>query len=80
VAVDLFGDDVEVAADDGGDIGAEPGVELEREAVHPGELVVELFGADGVAVGQIDVDDAQAVDEGFEKARVAVGFVAGEGR
>jgi hypothetical protein len=54
-------------------------VELKGEPVHPGELVVEFFGADGVAVGQVDVDDAEAVDEPFEEAGVAVGFVAGEG-
>jgi hypothetical protein len=53
-------------------------VQLQREAVHPGELVVEFFGSDGVAVGQVDVDDAEAVGEGFEEARVAIGFVAGE--
>ena len=79
VAVDVFGDDVEVAADDGGDGGLEPAGHLYLEALHPGELVGELVGADGVAVGQVDVDDADALDDGFEEAGVAVLLVAGEG-
>ncbi len=79
VAVDVFGDDVEVAADNGGDGGGEPAGHLSLKASHPGELIGELVGADGVAVGKVDVDDADAFDDGFEEASVAVLLVAGEG-
>ncbi len=79
VAVDVFGDDVEVAADDCGSGGLEPAGHLLEQALHPGELVGELVGADGVAVGQVDVDDANAVDDGFEEAGMAILLVAGEG-
>ncbi len=79
MAVDVFGDDVEVAADDSGGGGGEPCGHLELQAGHPGEFVGELFGADGIAVGQIDVDDADAVYDGLEEASVAVLLVAGEG-
>ena len=78
MAVDVFGDDVEVAADERRDGGGEPGGHLELQAGHPGEFVGELFGADGIAVGQIDVNDANAVDDGFEETGVAVLLVAGE--
>jgi hypothetical protein len=79
VAVDVFGDDVVVAADEGGDAVGEPAVEADKEAVHPGEFVGELLGADGVAVGEVDVDDAQAGDVGFKEAGVAIRLVSGEG-
>lgn len=83
VAVDVLGDDVEVAADDGRDRVVAPKGELADEAVHPIELVGELVRADGVAVGEIDVDDAEAVcptsNEDFKEAGVAVGLVAEEG-
>lgn len=79
VAVDVFGDDVEVAADDGGCGVVEPLAHVFHEAVHPGEFVAEFAGADGVAVGEIDVDHAEAADADFEKTGVAVGDVAGEG-
>ena len=79
VAVDVFRDDVEVATDEGGGGGLEPAGHLLEEALHPGEFVEEFIGADGVAVGQIDVDDADALDDRFEKAGVAILLVAGEG-
>ena len=83
VAVDVLGDDVEVAADDGRCLVDEPLAHLSRESVHPVELVEEFVGADGVSVGEIDVDDAEAAelgfDAGFEEARVTVGGVSGEG-
>ena len=79
VTVDVFGDDVEVATDEGRGAGLEPAGHLLFEAGHPGELVGELLGADGVAVGEIDVDDADALDEGLEEAGVTILLVAGEG-
>ncbi len=79
VAVDVFRDDVEVAADDGGCLVEEPVVHLQGEPVHPVEFVEEFVGADGVSVGEVDVDDAEVADLGFEEARVGVGEVAREG-
>ena len=66
MAVDVFGDDVEVAADRAWVCLLQPERHACVEAVHPGELVGELVGADGIAVGQIDVDDAHAADHDLE--------------
>lgn len=49
------------------------------QASHPGELVGEFVGAHRIAIRQIDVDDADALDEDLEEAGVAVFLVAGEG-
>lgn len=52
------------------------------QAVHPGELVGELVGADRVSVGQVDVGNAQTssvrLNLRLEKTGVAVGLIAGE--
>lgn len=78
VAVDVFGDDIEIAANHGGRGGAAPGGHLQDEAIHPVKLVKEFVAAGGIAIGQIDIDDAQPGDEGFDETGVSVLFVAGK--
>ena len=76
VAVDVLGDDVEIAADHSGSGRAAPGGHLQDESVHPVELVEEFVAACGVPIGQIDIDDAQPGDEGFDETGVRVLVVA----
>jgi hypothetical protein len=47
--------------------------------VHPRELVLKLLGADGIAIGQVDVDDFQVARRNFQVARLRVGVVARQG-
>ena len=80
MTVDIFGNHVEVAADEGGSLTLPPEAHLAIEPIHPGEFVLELLGADGVAIGEVDVHDANALDEDFEESGVAIGFIPGERR
>ena len=52
------------------------------QAVHPGELVVEFRGADGVAVRQVDRGDPHGArrgrDDAFQVAGLLVAIVAGQ--
>ncbi len=79
VAIDVFGNDVEVAADYGRYGVVAPKGELADEAVHPVELVGELVSTNRVPVGQIDVDDTEAMHDHFEEAGMTIGLVAAQG-
>lgn len=80
MAIDVFWNDVEIAANDGRCVALEPELHLLFESVHPGELIVELRCAHGVAVWQVDVHDADVLDHHFEKASVTVRLVPEQGR
>ncbi len=56
--VDGFGDDVVVAEQHERLLEAEQLARTGLEALHPRELVGELVGADGIAVGQVEVADS----------------------
>ena len=77
--LNVFGDYGEVAADDSMDGGLEPPGHLRLKTRHPGKLIGELLGTDGIAVGEIDVDDPDSLDNNFKEAGVAILLVAGEG-
>ena len=47
--------------------------------IHPGQLVVELRGSHGIPIRQIDIYDADALDDRFEKARMAIRLVSDQG-
>ena len=78
MAVDIFGNHVEIASNDRGDVASEPRLHLLMETIHPGEFVVEAVAAHRVAVGEVDVRNTDSADESFEETRVLVGFVTGE--
>ena len=71
------GAEVVGGAEDGRRVGgAEERAEMGNQALHRGELVVELRARGGVAVGQIDRGDAQIADHGLDVARLVVGRIA----
>ena len=76
MAVDRLGDHVEVAAQDHGLVELEQGCGVRAQALHPGELVGELVGADRVAVGQVDGGHPQVADGRLDVARLLVGGLA----
>src|SRR6266567_4299343 len=78
MAVDVFRNDIEVAANDSGDIFRYPAFHLQRQAIHPSQLVTELFRSYRVAIRQVDVDDPQSMDHGLQKSRMAIEGVAGK--
>ena len=80
MAVNVLGNDIEVAADQHGHVLLQPGTHLFSQPIHPSKLVGELFGADRIAVRQINVHHADALDGHFKKACVGVVSIAGERR
>jgi len=47
------------------------------KSVHPGQLVCEVITSHRIAIGQVDVDDTNALYHCLEEAGMAVRFVAG---
>ena len=76
MAVDVFGNDIEITADKRRCFTFGPNLHLAMKPVHPVQLVEEFVAADGIAIGKVDVDDANAIDHDFEKSRVAIRFIA----
>ena len=58
LGVDRLGDDVVVAEQQERLLQRQQLARARLEALHPGELVGELVGADGIAVRQIEIADA----------------------
>ena len=68
VAVDVARDDVVIAADDNLGFCCLQRAQAFFETVHPFQLVSEIVRSGRVAVGQVNVDDANAADIGFKVA------------
>lgn len=79
MTINVLWDDIEVAADNCRYFALQPQPHLFFEAVHPGELVIELCCTHGVSVRQVDVHDAGSLHDQFKKAGVTVCLVAAQG-
>lgn len=65
MAVDILGNHIEVSADEGGHLVFQQRFEVLMQAIHPGQFVGEVVAPRRVPVGEIDVDDTEAVDLRF---------------
>jgi hypothetical protein len=78
VAVDILGNDVEVAAHEGWHSAFQPNLHLLIEAIHPRQLVKKFLAAHRISVRKVDVGNTNTIDCDFEKSRMTVCFVANE--
>lgn len=79
VTIFVFWDDVEIAANGKGDVVFAQGFQAFIQALYPVEFIGEFFGTDGVAVGQVYIDQAYAAGFKFEIAGLFIVFIAGQG-
>ena len=70
--------DVVVAGQHERDLAAQQFARVVDQPLHPGELVGEFVGADGIAVRQIDRGDAHLAERRFDVARLLVLVIAGQ--
>ena len=78
MAVDVLWYYIEVTADEGWHLAFRPNLHLIVEAIHPLQFVNKLVASDRISVGKIDIGNANAADDNFEKSRMTVCFVAGK--
>ena len=74
----IFGHDVPVAGEHRRPLVREQLLGMAAEPVHPVELVVELLGPDGIAIGKIERRDDNVPDFRLDVAAMRVVWIAGK--
>ena len=80
MTVDVFWNDVKIAANHHRNVIGSPQSHLPLKSIHPGKLVFKIVAAHRIPVRKVDIRDAYSINRRLEKSRVRVRTVASEAR